>query len=734
MKIFIALFITVLIFNDCISQDTKFRNYKYTWKEVIPEKLSVDKKYSGEDAVILKEKCIYNAGGNLVPVYSALFFAGNYYFSGDVNSEASPVIQKHYRIKFLTQAGIENHGSVILPESFDYQSDMYSVPREKHHVIYRPKGDFNTMRYFAARIIKSDGRIIPAIIDETIQTEISRYNQIDEKYYNWIFKIKNLEPGDEAEIDYSYAGTFNIDASQRIFFDGKIPKQDMEFMFRYPADKQYIIFQKNGALPYDSVMVTKSQPKSTEYYYHFKNLDGGIDEVGSRHYLKLPHLVYYFHRMDFGYSDGRGFITKKLPYNWKYSLLSLVDYRSDNLKFRLARPDRTTQALNDLAQQIRRTSIDTSAAALLSAFHREITDNYEYENDKAYQAGDDQKLERLFKFIDQKKLRRISRYRYYDEFMIRVDRPYFHVLFFDKRIHTIDPVYKEDMTSRRMAIGIIADEGALYFYPKTGRYGYQSNELPFYYEDITALLIPQLEKTEKQYDPLPDVPIYNANTPTSETKDNIRITSGKITVSPDSMKVMIKLKINLAGQYSTLTRGFYQYGEKDTTINPLYFVKVSAAADSPQTVRAACSAVAPAFPFNTIINEEFAANNHLKISGNTIHFKLNGLFNNVTDPDFDSGKRKLDYYPDFSGRDIHRYYFEFNRTVILKNAEALQKNIHNSFGDYTVSVKQVNEQSLMIETENATNGSPVEAKYAADVQNIFNAISDLNNSDIIAEF
>src|SRR5689334_21335478 len=106
-KFFCAL--SMFIYFSVLGQSFIYRNYNYQWEEPSPAVIPVDSMFTDADAVILDEKVNYNAGGNITP------------------DELSPVVSKHIRIKYLTQEGIDKHSTFILPESFDPQSDCYSV-------------------------------------------------------------------------------------------------------------------------------------------------------------------------------------------------------------------------------------------------------------------------------------------------------------------------------------------------------------------------------------------------------------------------------------------------------------------------------------------------------------------------------------------------------------------------------------------------------------------------------
>ena len=730
MKTGILLTAALLVLLNCMAQSFNYRNYKFEWAAGHPADIPVETQFKNEDAVILEEKCMYNAGGNRVPSYETLYQTANYFYVDESSNGVAPIVQKHLRIKFLTQQGIKKYSTIVLPESFDPSSDWSTVRPENRDSIYRPKGEFECIRYFAARILKPDGKITAAIIDETTQLETNRHSRVTSKLYNWIFRVINLEPDDELEIDYSYEGAFNYDPSTRIFFNGDLPKQNFDLTFRYPELDYYVLTYANGATPYDSIMETKTKPKYTEYYFSKKNLPGGLREVGGRPYLQYPYITYYLHKRDFGLVDPKTkFIYKPLPYPWSYVMLPLVGYQYENLKLHLSKMDNATRELNTFLETEKDKVKDTSLAVIMSEVQHTIADDFDYQQDMEYYEGDGKSLERLGSYLEKKTLREISRQRIYDELMLRLDKDYFSCLFCDKRISDIDINEYKNSTSFRTGFAVPFRQSFIYLYPKSYRFGYEANELPFYYEDINTILIPRHELSEKKFDFVPVVNFTFTKTPFSGIKDNIRITSALVNVSLDSLSLSFNARIKLSGQFSTLTRGYYKYGDRDTTLNPAYFNTIASVADDVKHLQVNVTGTSRQFPYDASVSINMS--NHTAIRkerDDVFSIDLDGWFNNVIDEDFSSVNRHLDYYPDFQFQDSHKYMIKFDRKVQLLNGEQFQKNISNGFADYTIGISQQGDEGVLIETSYIVKPEFAPMAHAKDVQDVFDAIKKLNHS------
>src|SRR5688572_19761656 len=412
---------SLFIFAFASAQSFQYKKYNFEWAPGHPESIPVEDQFKNEDAVILDEKVIYDIGGNQIPPYYFLNHRANYFYIGESTSGLSPIVQKHVRIKFLTSEGIKKFSTIILPESFDPTSDWSTVRPELRDSIYRPKGEFECIRYFAARILRADGTIGNAVLDEKTQMELNRHNKINSKLFNWMIRIINLEPGDELELDYSYEGAFNIDPSTRIFFNGDIPKQNFHLTMRYPEHDYYILTYANGVKPYDSIMVSKKNYNGTEYFFSMKNLPGGLRECGGRPYTQYPYITYYKHEREYGIMDQKTkFITRPLPYPWSYIAAGLAGYQYDNLKMRLGRMDNATRVMNAFVDQERSKAGDTSLASIMSTVQHTLAKDFQYQSDNEYYEGDGKGLERLGHYVENKIVREISRHRIYDEVLTRL--------------------------------------------------------------------------------------------------------------------------------------------------------------------------------------------------------------------------------------------------------------------------------------------------------------------------
>ena len=323
-SLFISLlFVLFSLFSS--AQDNSYRNNNYKWDDDQPKRLSVMSEYINEPAVILDEKT------NIEILEDKFFehFRFNYY------------IEKTLRIRYQSNKGITQYSKFSLPESFDPAASNYGLTLEEQKHMHRPKGDFNVIVNFAARIIKPDGSIVKAEISDSSEVEkfyiypsdknfVNENNSFsarlngeyqsfpEQKHFAVHFTIKNLQVDDELEVHYIVKHVF---MPSRIFFNGTLPKQSFDLNLK-SSNRGHIYFvnQFNGAVFKDSLR----EGNFFKYHWHLSNIAGCLAEKGARNYMELPYISIHLNKLDFGTLDDKGNFKNALPYTWASALLYFV--------------------------------------------------------------------------------------------------------------------------------------------------------------------------------------------------------------------------------------------------------------------------------------------------------------------------------------------------------------------------------------------------------------------------
>lgn len=739
LNYFIPFFLFTFLCFISYGQGDRFKRNNYKWETLAPLPIAVTEKFKNEDAVILEEE-------NVI----WLFPKSN---------------SKHIRIKYLTQKGIEKNSDFILPESYDPLAEKYGIEYSVRDSIFRPKGEYNSLLYFTGRIIKPDGRVLNAAYIYTNQDEMLRYDQIDHHYYSWMFHIIGLEPGDELELRYAMQGSedtgenFNrvysrifdpkgvdkfeeVDLSYamenvfgamhnqyRVYFHGTLPKQSYELKIRHKNGDLFLFQNHNGAAIIDTVLNKNTSPQSIEYTWRANNLEGCIAEKGARIHRELPFVTFYQHHHDYTDKGMDVFYdAKALPYPWEYVYKSMVGIYPKHPDYYLNKQTLTARALRKYFYEISQKAKDTSAFSKYLAFHNDVLDNFEYDNDIKYIA-DDAGLEKLGRNIESKKLKSRSRYNLYAEIGLRLASPYYETNLYDKRYEEMDFNLFYPMEISQSFLVLPYKNSYMFFLPKYSRFGYECNELPFYYEDVNAMLIPQTFPEDGLYKATQQINYVRLKTPASTQNDNTRNTNCLVTVSPDQGSVVFDTRLLLSGQFSTLTRSYYQYGITDTTINKAYYLPVYQLNGSAKLISSEMTSQNRNFPFTAGFKIKYSADKLIKkIEPQTMELPLQGFFNNVIESIDTVHIRHLCYYPDFQFSDQHKYVIKFDKAVELTNSDFFNFNIVNSFGEYSCSLKKMDENIWALETVYQVKAEKVSPENFKDVISIYSAIYKMNNS------
>jgi len=332
-------------------------------------------------------------------------------------------------------------------------------------------------------------------------------------------------------------------------------------------------------------------------------------------------------------------------------------------------------------------------------------------------------------YLTNRTIRDISRYDVYVALILKLRLDYFTAYVCDKRVGEINdeffaPMYDSDYL---FAI-LLKNERLHYLYPKKSRFGYYLNEIPFYFENTKARLV-HLNDYRGFKDPI-NTDLRQIMLPGSVIKENTRRNNILVKINLDTLSTVFNARIFLNGQYSTLTRGVYQYNHKDETINNLYNTKIWELNDDVEVISQETKVTSKEFPFPTIVNTKYQFNNLLKVKNDTFSLNLKNWFNHVIYNDFDTTDRQLDFYPDFYGKDSYVYYLQFDKNIQLINSLE-KKNIINEFGELAISVEQIKPNTVKISTIFITTNSIITADKINAVKEIYDEIQRLNNSHLL---
>ncbi|MBL0341283.1 MAG: hypothetical protein IPP71_10305 [Bacteroidetes bacterium] len=708
--LFSLLIIFVSFCNPSWGQSIKYKKFDFQWPAGTPKVIETSNQFKDEDVVILEEQ---------IDLFIHKEGSGIYYF------------KKYERLRFNNLNGIKAAAHFILPESLFPQGDRSSINVNEDPLVYRPKGGYECMDYFTARIIKRSGEILPAVFMDSVEIESFNISQKEIKYFAYHFMIKNLEPGDDLEVNYGVREIY--DATNALYFHGDFPKQHTTVTISYNNKfSKYYFFEHNGAKSLRQDIDDRLY--NEKLTWEFDNLPACINEPGSRPYKELPFVTFYKHDLQYGiWNDSRTIIQSYLPYTWDYVNLFFLQYDNADLADRLSRGDKTTLSVRDFVKATSSVHKDTSQLGKITAVHNEIATNFKYQRDDAYISGEDARLPRIPEFLDKKTLRQISRYDLYKKAIERIGGEYYATFLLDKRVNEIDFDKYEGVVAKDVYFSVIKDNKAYYFQPKFHRFGNFINEFPFYYEDTKCILIPQRVPFEEHSKNIQTIKYAFLNTPFSSIGENVRIINVLTDISLDSLNASFKANIKLSGQFSTMTRGSYLYEYVDTTVTIKYADKIFDHLKGVNHKSIEIVAVDSIYPFKADITAQYKSTKIVEQgSAGQYVINLDYWFKHIYDTKLISKGRDLAYYPDFTSQDRIKYFLKFSSPVeIISPAQPVE--MVSDFGAYKFNISQVQPDVIMIESVLVIKQEMVPAKSVLDIEQMFTSIEKSNKSKLVVK-
>ncbi len=630
--------------------------------------------------------------------------------------------------------GLTEFSKITLPESFDPQTIIHQSKYRnyQHGYIFMEVNDFKV------RIMDKSGKHKEAEVkrkENQILMTPPGWN-FYEKFSQFAFHITNLALGDKVYIDYQYSVSFLYHpllfkelyltsdmlelSSIRVFFHGRFDKEKFRLTLSHPEEMQLDFKGYNNGnsdtIFREDKMITRSWKKNS--------LKGCIAETGARPHNELPYFVFTIRPVDWFYTLPNSYEERAMPV---YAIIakrreeevlratrnmSIGTNNKDYVDLRQIYSDMTKGVTNDSTGYKK---VKTVINVLANDFSFHIDTNY-FRTKNMY-------MDEMGEFLKRRMIRDICRYETYTAFLAATQTDYFTAYLSDKRCGVIDNQYFKPMLHNDMLmVSSLKDSSLHWFNPKHSKFTLLLNELPFYYENTTARLVHFSDWAGK------DQPINEQfreiKTPNSELVHNYRRCSALGQISLDSKIIQFETKIDLSGQFSTLTRGVYKFDEIDPSINPLYGEKIWEIGREVFGLRLTTNLVNDEFPFNANVTAHYSFNDLVNIEGEIASISLSNWFKHVINKGLNTKKRCLDYYPDFMGKDNFSYLLRFNQAVLLVDSVDIQ--IINNFADYRFQIVQRDAQTVLITSSLFLQNERIPAEKIGDVLEIFQAIQRSN--------
>jgi hypothetical protein len=627
----------VIVASPLYPQSFEHRKFKYDWNDAIRITLTQSPVFKEYDAVILYEETTLDV------VYRNI---------------------KRYQVfQFNNQDAIDKHNLFRVPIVMD--APLWAVEN-----IYRvdsasfPMLTYEKINFFDARIIRN-GEFVKAVLDEVAFKNEERTGEYLIPYYVHYFYVRNLEPGDQLEVIISHEWPL---FTSKYYINEIVPKQEVTVVVNNSSLGQVDTYVNEQLALFRSNVTSKD---NSAYRINFENVQPVNPKLSSRIY-DLPRIEFFENKVYL--TNEKVFGSETIDtLNWRKLLYRFVTRIDANELRTWENYDLQSYKTSLYFDKLKKGAGNLSGVYLMDYIHQYTVDKLEFKNDFNYFIHEEHGFHDMGTHLENNIYREASRHEYYFNMLDRVNQPYYKVLLQDRRIQVLDT----------NLVGVIYMDGLSYmvydndsvphlYHPKRSRSGYYTNELPFYYTDQYTFLVPQTVP-RKIYDKDPESIRYPiVYIPEPAYAFNSKKTVSHVDISLDHKTSKIDTRLNLSGQYSTLTRGYYLYGDKDTTISPTYYTDIfkkctdaTCKLDSSQkTFPYYHQFSLQADPFKNVLSTiegDFVIDLASLIN---IHYEI-----------FDSKHAKASFRHDFTGKEEFIIQLDFDKLVTIENAESYNKEI-----------------------------------------------------------
>ena len=636
-------------------------------------------------------------------------------------------ISKEVSYKILSDKGIERISRIVLPEKLD-PTYIFHAPKERNysHVYSRMECE-----YFRGTIASEDGtsrefNLKPEIQEIKMMMKDVEYLGI---YKKFIYQIEDLKVGDILTVKYKYKVPYQDSFYQlscfRIFFNSDIPKQNYQLNISHNPELFFQTEYMNSTQP-DTIIKTE---KSTSYQWKRNDLFGCIDEPGARPYLSLPHVTFSPMSYDLYYTVGRSFEPRFTPFYTLYAMAR--EERHKPITLSVIQGVNTSQYLQIrrfVKQQSEEFKDDTLGIRKMQKIHQTITDEFSYRDNMEFFTREDTRDPKLGDQIGSKILRDLSRNDLYLAMMLELDLNYCTTYLSDNRTGVMSDNFFSPMYDSDFLYSSFYSNGEVsFFYPKRARYGYYMNELPFYFENTRARVVHLTDYIKREG--MINEEFIQVYTPISPGSSNIRNTRIAVNIDLEKLTTEFNTQVYLSGQFSTMTRGLYQYDHLQEKVNPLYNKKVWEINSQVELNNHDISIETKEPPFTARVKAKYLADDLIAKDDKIYSLSLENWFNHIISTDLSAKNRQMDYYPDFSNRDSYIYFIKFDQEIELSE-KFTPITVTTDHINLNIQIDQLDSKSIKIESFFALTGI-IELDEIQELEKAFSEIAKLNKSTLL---
>jgi hypothetical protein len=647
----------------------------YKWEGDMPKSPEIPAQFQNEDAVIIKSE-----------TFSQSIFTGSF---PEIDQLATYRTYEH--LVFKKEEALK-----------DYK--QLSIPKFTGRI-----GEFVQVKYVDIRIRKKDGKVLDIKVRDLPLSELKEGDDLyEEREDYYVYDVKDLEVGDEME--------------RITVIESKFPDQGriVNLYGNYPVlDASYVISISNSVKLNGRVYNGMPQPiisekgESRNYSWKMQNLRA-VPEANSSGTIFTKDLEYFVYELNL---DG----FRMEPAAFKVSNFSdlIMQYVTDYMEPRVRNKKKYKEFYDNLfatgAKALEKAD-PTTLTKLEKAF---IFNDFMVKEMKTISRLEDfERSEGIEYFLSNKKTDYGNMMSIYRDFFEKNQIEYYLAVGKSRFNGEFDVDY---VSSTQIAsyLFVFKDEAGNTF---TITPGSGLNELPSTLLATKCLMKNITDPKSKLQS------IEFGDEALKDEKSNKRMRRTEIQISENG-DAEIKSSLNLSGLFSTEGRNFWASAVKEDSINVRLTRSLKNRFDKEVTVK---SAAIKNFEILTPYTFQFEYNASIKglfsLTDGKLSLKGSDWLAHSIRWVSNAEKRKLDYHNAFMGSDIDEIILVFPYPVTVENAAELSKALDNEFAAYKMTVQQVKDNTIRIQSRYAVKQLLVPAAKASVQQSVNEVWEKVNDT------
>lgn len=629
-------------------------------------------------------KAVYEQVPDKYANYDAvlIFEKRNVSLTPDLNSgQLKTSIKKHSKIKIITKRGIQDYARVVVPKIQGQKLERMSV-----------------------RTIKQSGAVVDLQQSDIKELEISGDDNIYDKRKFILFSIPGVETGDEIEIVTEYFGNSLITCDD-VFLDSFVPSMRTSYKLMIESSLKTEIKTYNG-MP-DPVITHPDTYNA--YEWELKDVPTYNDQTNSIRSFEAPYIRFAIRSFDYltyhfpveentwiSYTDAITAMTDTKLFSWR----SVDGF----LEEKTGKHSQASAPENKLANLVKlhRFIVDSMNVGWLSADISEKSLMYHINKRKINDRNLILLYDKIFNYLE-------------IDYYVGFGRGRYEGVFDDEFISS------NQITHLFLSFEL---QGTFYFIFLKDEYAsYELGEIPTDLQGTKTIMIAQKKSDDR---------VKQAKMTEINKMNNFRRVKNLMDVKLDEGSIKGNSKETFSGSISTDKKSNFA-GLNKTQLKEYKTELLKKQSDNIliDTIGFDRSDTYK-FPYtcNLSYSYHFKEGNITNLDKNLYSIQLNNWIDHfAVRPN--TSDRTADFHTEYLYTDNIKFYLVFDHKIELKNKENIETTVANSYGSYTLSVKQINENSLLIDSNFDVNKYRLTKDEYGLLKQLYEAYQKANTNQLV---